>query len=270
MPELPEVETVKRQLSNKIISAEISGVELSGKKMRYTPDATLISKMAGEKILHLHRRNKYLVIETNSLYLLFHLGMSGQLKLVSSTTEKEKHEHVSILLGNKKLALVDPRRFGGFVVYEKINDWLDIPLFSNLGIEPFGDKYTLENFKAIIKKENIKKFLLDAHNICGVGNIYANEIMFKTGINPHSTMDKLTDIELENIFINIKEILQLAIDNGGSSISDFVHVNGESGKMQNLYKVYNREGKPCLICQTNIKKIKQFGRSTYYCPKCQS
>lgn len=273
MPELPEVEIIKRQLEDKILEKEITDISLSDKKMRFSPDKSLIGNLIGEKITTLIRRNKYIVIETQNYFLVFHLGMSGQIKIKSLSDIHEKHQHVSIIFSNFILSLVDPRRFGGFLIYDKkkIKKIENIALFKSLGIEPFSNNYTLTNLKKLIKnnKENIKHFLLNAHNICGIGNIYASEILFESKISPYREVQTLTTSETTLLYHNIKKVLQKAIDNGGSSISDYIHINGQSGNMQNLYYVYSRDKKDCRICGTKILKQKQFGRSTFFCPHCQ-
>lgn len=273
MPELPEVEIIKRQLEEKIIGKEIINISMSEKKMRFSPDQKLLAQLGGEKIIQLIRRNKYIIIDTKKYFLLFHLGMSGQVKIKAIQEGIEKHQHVSINFSSFILALVDPRRFGGFIIYDKnkINTIEDIPLFKNLGIEPFSSNYTLKNLEKLTKdnKENVKHFLLNAQNICGIGNIYASEILFRTKISPHRLIQSLNKNETQLLYENIKYILQKAIDNGGSSISDYVHINGQSGNMQNLYYVYGRENKNCKICNNKIKKEKQFGRSTFFCSNCQ-
>ncbi len=273
MPELPEVETIKRQLSDKLVGMKILSIELSDKNMRFNPDKTKLKLLSQEKITDLHRRNKYLIVETTNLWLVFHLGMSGQVIVRGCKEDKQKHEHVTITLGKICLSLVDPRRFGGFAIYEKKDTatYEKIELFKNLGIEPFSDEYTLQALKELLKKrkQNIKQFLLDSSNICGIGNIYASEIMFLTKLSPFKSSEKLKPAQINLLYKNITKVLALAIEQGGSSISDFVHVNGQSGKMQDLYKVYSRTGQPCLVCNSIIKKETQAGRSTFFCPSCQ-
>ena len=274
MPELPEVEIVKRQLEQKIVNQKITSVIQSDKKMRFNPDKLLCAQLENEVVSALLRRNKYIIIETKKFFLVFHLGMSGQIKIKNLQETTEKHQHITINFENFALALVDPRRFGGFIVYDKKNSAKisDIQLFKNLGFEPFSNDFTVEKLKNIMNKnnENIKHFLLNAQHVCGIGNIYASEILFETHISPFRTSNSLSEKEIKLLYKNIKKVLQKAIDNGGSSISDYVHINGSSGNMQNLYYVYSRQDKDCKVCNTKIKKEKQFGRSTYFCPNCQN
>lgn len=273
MPELPEVEIVKRQLEQKIVNQKITSIVKSDKKMRFNPDNLLLNQLKNETVNKLLRRNKYIVIETKNFFLVFHLGMSGQIKIKNLQETPEKHQHITIDFENFSLALIDPRRFGGFIIYDKkiTTNIADIKLFKNLGLEPFSNDFTIEKLKNIMtkNKENIKHFLLNAQHVCGIGNIYASEILFESSISPFRLSNSLNEKEIKLLYNNIKKVLKKAIDNGGSSISDYVHINGNSGNMQNLYYVYSRQDKDCKICGNKIKKEKQFGRSTYFCPNCQ-
>lgn len=273
MPELAEVEVLKRQLNN-IVNKKILNIELSDKKLRFNPSESILKKFLKNEhlILNIYRRNKYLILDTNDFYLIFHLGMSGQ--LICGKTEKN-HNHVKIFFNDDILNYIDPRRFGGFDIIDKnkISNYLDIPIFKNIGIEPFSKEYNKENVYKIFKNNpnlNIKKFLLDQKFICGLGNIYANEIMFLAKINPNFLLSQLSNNQKIIIFNEIPKLLQKAIDLGGSTISDFTHTNGNSGQMQNFYNVYSRDGKLCKICNSKIEKIIQNNRSTYFCINCQS
>lgn len=269
MPELPEVEIIKRELSHTIIGKEV--IET------YSKDITLRQKkipdvevLIGQKIQVIKRRNKYILIYFNTHYLVIHLGMTGQL-LFNEYLKIEKHTHFYLNLKNTYLSYKDPRRFGAIGIFDNNIEEKDNSYLKNLGIEPLEQSFTLENFDIIISKykTNIKKFLMDSNIICGIGNIYASEILFLSAISPLRKTETINNKEKNILFNNIKLVLEKAISLGGSTISDFVHTNGSSGQMQNFYNVYNREKQDCKICNLKILRIKQFGRSTYYCESCQ-
>lgn len=275
MPELPEVETIKQQLNFEIINLKIKSVYTANLTLRgkIIPD---LKKIKGENILNIYRRNKYLVFELNNYFLLIHLGMTGQL-VIDKQLPNKKHIHAYFEFDNKILYYQDARRFGKIEIYDKKDylSYLDLPEFKNLGFEPLEDNFTLESFKNILnniknKNMNLKQFIMDGKYVCGIGNIYANEILFLSKINPQECIKNLKENDISILYDNILLILNKAIELGGSTISDFVHVNGESGKMQNFYKVYNRFKKPCFVCGTNIERIKQQGRSSFFCPNCQN
>ncbi len=270
MPELPEVEIVTNELKDKILSTKIESVFYSGKKFKRPVDS--IYSVSNQNIKKIYRRNKYIVIELDNHWLVFHLGMTGNL-FYSSTEKKGKHTHLIFQLSNKNyLIFDDPRRFGSIDLFEKnkIQNYLDIPLFSKLGLEPLSENFTLDSFFKFLKlKVNIKKFLMDSQYVCGIGNIYANEILFLSKISPLITINTLNKKQIELLYSNIKMVLNKAISLGGSSISDFVHTDGVKGEMQNFYNVYGKKEHSCKLCSFKIEKIQQFGRGTYFCPSCQ-
>ncbi len=276
MPELPEVEIIKNELKSSVVGKHIGKTFKSNFTFRgkHLPD---ISPLLNETILNIYRRNKYLIIEFKNHYCVIHLGMTGQVIYTSDDFTKissEKHVHLAFKLNEGTLYFKDIRRFGGVSVYSKVDykDYLDIPLFKDLGIEPLSKDFTLDAFKTLARasKGDCKKFLMNGSNVCGLGNIYANEVLFLSNINPAEAVSKLTDKDIETLYMHIKNVLNKAIELGGSSISDFVHTNGLKGSMQNFYKVYSRENEACFICDNIIVKTKQHGRSSFYCPCCQS
>lgn len=269
MPELPEVEIIKQELSSNIIGKKV--------KETYSKNITLrqkfipnVSVLINQKIVSIKRRNKYILIYFNTHYLVIHLGMTGQL-LFDKVLKIQKHTHFYLNLGDIYLSYVDPRRFGAIGIFENNVLENDNSYLKNLGVEPLEKDFTFEKFNEIISKykTNIKKFIMDSNIICGIGNIYASEILFLSKVSPLRKTETISLEEKKLIFINIKKVLEKAISLGGSTISDFVHTNGSSGQMQNFYNVYNREGENCKICSNPILRIKQFGRSTYYCSHCQ-
>lgn len=270
MPELPEVEILKRELKETIIGKTIVGTRRSEKKLkRAIPNLTNTS----EKIINIFRRNKYLVIESTNIWLVFHLGMTGKLICTKSVPDK-KHIHFILFFSDgTALYYEDARRFGSIDIYEKeaFNNYLNIPLFKNLGIEPLSKKFNYKYFNNIFNNnKNIKNFLMDASFVCGIGNIYACETLFLAGINPTRIVSSITQSEKKKLFKLIPEILHKSIELGGSSISDYVHTNGAKGQMQNFYFTYGRTGQNCKKCNSKIERIIQNGRSTFFCPSCQN
>jgi formamidopyrimidine-DNA glycosylase len=272
MPELPEVETVKNQLSSLILFKPISKIETSGLALRKLkiPD---LSELVKDKFIRIHRRNKYLILESSFSFLVVHLGMTGQLVMVDNLP-KEKHIHMIIHFSNGEfLYYQDVRRFGQITFFKKTDysNYLDIPLFQNLGFEPLSEDFKYEEFSKLLNNNNnpAKKFLMEAKYVCGIGNIYANEILFLTKINPVEPIKNISEKQRKLLFKTIIQVLKRAVELGGSSISDFVHVNGASGEMQKFYKVYGKTGEPCSVCYNPISRIKQYGRSTFYCSHCQ-
>lgn len=270
MPELPEVEIVCRELRNNVVNFKISSSYYSGKKFkRLIPNLLILN---GQEILNIHRRNKYIILELNNFWLVFHLGMTGRL-ILNKTNEIKKHDHV-VLYNNENYGIFfeDPRRFGSVDLFDKkeIKSYQDIPLFEKLGYEPLEKTFTLDRFVSLLSnKSNIKKFLMDAQYVCGIGNIYASEILFLSNVSPLRITSSIKKQEQIKLFNNIKKVLEKAIELGGSSISDFVHTDGLKGEMQNFYKVYGLLNKPCSVCSTKIERITQNGRGTYFCPNCQ-
>lgn len=270
MPELPEVEILKRELLDNIVGKTISSITNSELKLR--KEIPNLEHLINQKIVHIHRRNKYLVLETHNNWIVIHLGMTGQLIFKKENNIDGKHIHmVMTFKDNSIIYYQDPRRFGLIQTYYKssypyINT---IPEFKNLGIEPLGNFEEEDFLKLFKKKKSVKAFLLDGSMVCGIGNIYANEILFQSKINP---MENILNIPIEkrkDIYSHIKPMLEKAIKLGGSSISDYVHTDGVKGEMQNFYKVYGRVGKPCFDCNTTILKVVQNSRSSFYCPVCQ-
>lgn len=269
MPELPEVEIIKQELSANIIGKKVRNTFSKNITLRQKiiPD---VSVLINQKVKSIKRRNKYILIYFDTYYLVIHLGMTGQL-LFDKQLNIQKHTHFYLNLEDIYLSYVDPRRFGVIAIFENSVLEKDNLYLKNLGIEPLENNFTFEKFDEIISKykTNIKKFIMDSNIICGIGNIYASEILFLSKISPLRKTETITLQEKKDLFKFIKIVLEKAISLGGSTISDFVHTNGASGQMQNFYNVYNRENESCKICGGSILRIKQFGRSTYYCVHCQ-
>lgn len=271
MPELPEVETIKNQLFPIIVGKTIINTFQSNLNLRKKPIPDL-NILCNQIITNVFRRNKYIIIEMKNFYLFIHLGMTGQLLLEENLPNK-KHIHAYFQFYNGFLYYQDARRFGSIQVYSKKDfpNFDEIPTISVLGFEPLSSEFTYNKLAQLIlnNKSVAKKFIMDNHLICGIGNIYACEILFLSKIHPEVMMKDINHEQCELLFFNIKSVLKKAIQLGGSTISDFKHVNGESGKMQDFYFVYDREKENCKVCNTLIERIKQQGRSTFFCPYCQ-
>jgi len=269
MPELPEVETVRRGISC-LIGKKISQVFRSTKKMRL--DSTLdLQRLNNAKVLEVTRRARYLIIHfDNKKSLILHLGMSGKVT-VSRDFKQLKHDHLACEFDDGRwLIFNDARRFG-FIDLLETKNLKTHKMLSKLGPEPLDDEFDLADLKEKIrtKKMNIKTTMMDNEIVVGVGNIYINESLFHCGISPLRDANSLKDFELKKLISAIKKIIKNAIDLGGSSISDYVTASGDLGNFQNTFRVYGREKLNCLQCSDLIKKIKQNGRSSFYCPNCQ-
>lgn len=271
MPELPEVEVVKRELSALTKDhPRIDAFVFLRKDLRDPMPIKKLQALVGSKILNVTRRAKYLLIETDKGGILSHLGMTGTWR-VARKGEELLHDHIYIELSSGiRLAFRDPRRFGIFEVYNLLKPHSS-PRLKSLGPEPLGSDFTAEYLykKLKAKKAPIKTSLMDQKLVVGVGNIYASEALFRARIKPQRRADKITREQAAVLVKCIQEVLQESIDRGGSSISDFKQTSGESGSYQDSHQVYDRKGQKCVICGTPIKQTVMAGRSTYWCPRCQ-
>lgn len=269
MPELPEVETVRRGLSG-LVGKEILSLFRSDKKMRISSTLDL-QLLKGARILEITRRARYLIIHfDNKKSLIIHLGMSGKVTLGEVFYQK-KHDHFACNFSEKLwLILNDPRRFG-FIDLLETKDLETHKMLAKLGPEPLVDEFNVKYLKEKLrgKKMNIKTAMMDNQIVVGVGNIYINESLFDSKISPLREAGLLKDSDLKKLIVSIKTIIAKAIDLGGSSISDYVDAKGEMGYFQNSFKVYGRGEEKCLLCKKKIQKIKQNGRSSFYCDDCQ-
>jgi formamidopyrimidine-DNA glycosylase len=275
MPELPEVETIKRGLS-KIEGEKIMQIFRSNKKLRF--DSSLdLSLIEGEKINKIERRARYLIIEIGKNYaLIIHLGMSGRLILHADfegldNYKIQKHDHFICELKNHSLLVFnDPRRFGMVDLVLK-KDISEHKMLKKLGPEPFSDEFNPQYLSEKLKNKstNIKTTMMDNEIVVGVGNIYINESLFAAKISPLRKANSLSKKEIEILTNTIKSTLEVAINSGGSSINDYVDSDGNLGNFQNNFKIYGLAKTNCVKCKTEIEKIVQNGRSTFYCKKCQ-
>ncbi len=271
MPELPEVEVVRRELSE--LTKEkprIEKIEFLRRDLRDPMPIKKLQSLQGARILAVKRRAKYLLIETEKGGILSHLGMTGTWRLAVKGDEL-LHDHIYLYLSNQmRLAFRDPRRFGIFETYDMQN-LKSSPRLKVLGPEPLDAEFSADYLwtKLRGKKAPIKTTLMDQKVVVGVGNIYASEVLFQSHIRPSRRADRVTKDEVQVLVQNIKKVLELAIEGGGSSISDFAGTQGESGSYQDSHQVYGRDSEPCVVCKTRLKLTVMAGRSTFWCPKCQ-
>jgi len=286
MPELPEIEIVKRSLFKMIDKAKIIDIKTTNRNLRYKIPYTFSQSLIGQRILKISRRSKYLILHFKKKLLLIHLGMSGKLLLMRSRDHtvfktsfyydsniQEKHNHIYIKLNNGLILIYnDIRRFGFFKLFNttQINK---IIFLNKLGLEPFSKTFKIKYFKHFIRnrKKNIKNLLMDQTFVSGLGNIYVNESLFMSKIKPFRGCRSLSKNEIKNLILNIKKVLKVSISKGGSSIKDFKNTLGKSGTFQQFFHVYGRENKNCsrISCKGKIKKIIISNRSSFYCNKCQ-
>jgi formamidopyrimidine-DNA glycosylase len=287
MPELPEVEVVKKSLESKILNLVLSKVQLNTKKLRYKIISSDFKKIVGKKIISIKRRSKYLLINfSNKITVLVHLGMTGKFFIKESkknlervsfyyetNNKNKKHDHI-IFNFKKDVTLIynDVRKFGFIKIIDSKN-FLKNKHLNILGPEPLSKEFSFSYFKKKIlnKKNNVKNILMDQKFVSGLGNIYVNEILFLSQINPKKKIRGISDKEIKKIVANTKRILKKSIDLGGSSIKDFNDSSGKRGRFQQKFKVYNRQGLMCSSrnCKACVKKTYIAKRSTFYCNICQ-
>ncbi len=268
MPELPEVEVTLRGIAPSITGQVVSEVAVRERHLRWpVPDA--ITQLAGQRVRSIQRRGKYLLFNFDSGQLIVHLGMSGSLRLVPSATPAGKHDHVDVCFKNLVLRLRDPRRFGA-VLWAVRGDPMH-PLLAHLGIEPLSPDLTGVRLHSLAGKHrtSIKQFLMDGRRIVGIGNIYANESLFRAGICPLARADRVSLARCERLAAAIRQTLRAAIRAGGSTLRDFVGGDGKPGYFQQTYSVYDRADQDCHVCGTPIRRLVQGQRATFYCPRCQ-
>lgn len=272
MPELPEVETVKENLKKRLINTKINDVKVLYNNIIAYPDTNTFEKtLKNKKVKDITRRGKFIIFDLEDYYLLSHLRMEGKYFFKNKNDQINKHEHVIFNLdNNQELRYMDTRKFGKMFLIQKENIDTIGPL-KELGLEPFDKKLTPNYLKEKIKNKiiPIKTALLDQSIIAGIGNIYADEILFLSHVNPLKKSNTLKEKELNNIIKSTKEVLNKAIAKGGTTIHTYTSVDGIKGTYQDSLFVHNKEKELCKVCQTQIKKIKVGGRGTYYCPHCQ-
>ncbi|HJD56220.1 MAG TPA: bifunctional DNA-formamidopyrimidine glycosylase/DNA-(apurinic or apyrimidinic site) lyase [Rickettsia endosymbiont of Pyrocoelia pectoralis] len=306
MPELPEVETLKNSLKDKLIGLTITNVDFKRDNLRYKLSPNLAEQITGTNIIDVRRRAKYLIIDFDNIVnsapfaykergakpidnrratsddvgefksidynysLIVHLGMSGRFTLQPSNYEAKKHDHVVFYLSNnQQLIFNDTRRFG--MIYSFKTDALEKDFFHNLALEPLSDLFDLSYLKSKLtsRKVPIKNLIMDNNIVVGVGNIYASESLYLAKIHPDKLGSNLNDHEIENLISSIKEVLSKAIIAGGTTLKDFVNGDKKPGYFTQQLMVYGKEAQSCLNCSSIIIKTKHSGRSTFYCKICQ-
>jgi len=275
VPELPEVEITRRGLAAHLVGLTVADVVIRNAKLRWPIPKNLPKLLRGRIILSLKRRGKYLLMDCGNGTLILHLGMSGSLRILPASAAPEKHDHFDLILGNGTLMrLRDPRRFGAVLWHS--GDVHTHPLLAALGPEPLPDKFGNDGFDAQYlyqatrgRSLAIKQFIMDSHVVVGVGNIYANEALFRAGIRPQLAAGKLSLPRCARLVAEIRATLNEAIRHGGSTLRDFVDTAGQPGYFQQHYWVYGRGGEPCRKCGAPIKQIRQGQRSSFYCGSCQ-
>jgi len=273
LPELPEVETIRRELARKIINKRIISCSILRKDViEYPGPASFRKSITGEEITAVIRRAKYLIIElTNQKRLIFHFRLSGTVLLKKSGAAPERFTRVIIGLNGLQLFFNEPRVLGRIYLQHRNKRYKTPKGLYTLGYEPISPEFDFNYLRSKIKgrKARIKSLLLDQRICAGVGNIYSDEALFHAGITPLRRADRLTTEEILKLIFSLKDVLNKAIDNFGTSVSDYHRINGKEGNFQKYLYVYSREGEPCRICGTEIALTKISNRSTRFCPKCQ-
>lgn len=276
MPELPEVETVRRDLEKEVVGRRVKTVEVSGNRSirRHTNKKQFISRIEGQKIDAVERRGKNLLLSLGDDWLVVHLGMSGQLLKTVPRDPVAKHTHVTIsFTQGGQIRFVDPRTFGELYVASKENLAAESPELVDLGFDPIEDVMSWNDFgnRLIARKVKLKTLLMDQKFVAGIGNIYSDEILWNAGLRYDRGSETVSTQEVRRLYRAIGEVLQEAIKLRGSSLADeqYRDLYGNVGNYAAEHKVYAREGEPCRRCRHIIERVKWQGRSAFYCPGCQ-
>lgn len=269
MPELPEVETTLRGISPHLVGSRVTAVRIRQPQLRWPIPAELPELLVSQKLLGIKRRGKYLLLEFARGTALIHLGMSGSLRIIGEGTPPLAHDHFDLVFGKTILRYCDPRRFGCLL-------WLEgeperHPLLNHLGPEPLTDAFTADYLYQRSRKRTqaVKQFLMDSKIVVGVGNIYANESLFMARIKPIRKAGSLTRKNCEELVRDIKFVLQRSINEGGTTLRDFVGGDGKPGYFKQQLLVYGRGGEPCTLCAKDLKEVRMNDRTTVYCINCQ-
>ncbi len=288
MPELPEVEVVKRSLESSIQNLFIKRVKINEVNLRYKISHSKLTKLTGLKIKKIERRSKFLLFFFNKpIVMLVHLGMTGKFFFINQKNKKFKtsfyynlnlekdikHDRVIIFFKNKQRLIYNDVRKFGFIKFLQLSNYKENFHLNNLGPEPLGGNFNQNYFKSYINNRSrfVKDILMDQRFVAGLGNIYANEILFSSKIKPTRKVKTLKDNEIKKIIFFTKKILKNSIKFGGSSIKDFSSINGKKGNFQQNFKVYGRKDQICSNsdCNSYIIKLNLSNRASFYCPKCQ-
>lgn len=268
MPELPEVETTRRGIEPHLSGRHLKDWAIRNAALRWP--VIIPQTLRGKQILGVGRRAKYLLVRFDQGTLIVHLGMSGSLRVLPEDAPLMKHDHVDLLLDNGlAVRFNDPRRFGS--IHWQPHPVMEHWLLRALGPEPLSDTFSGAYLKATARRRKVavKNFLMDAHVVVGVGNIYANEALFMAGIRPSLRANRVTLASYVRLVDAVKEVLQQAIAMGGTTLRDFVNQDGQPGYFKQSLYVYGRSGQLCKICETPLKGLRIGQRATVFCPKCQ-
>ena len=271
MPELPEVETTCAGIRPHLLNAKVSSVVVREFRLRWPIDKHIHKKIHEKVLISVERRAKYILLNFTDGMLVIHLGMSGSLRVLNSKLSPKKHDHVDIIFNNRKiLRYHDPRRFGAIL-------WIEgglekHKLFVKLGPEPLSLDFNADYLftRSRKRKVTIKQFIMDAHVVVGVGNIYANEALFGAGIHPCREAGSVSKKRYQILVEQIKEVLAKAIQQGGTTLKDFQGPDGKPGYFVQELQVYGRLGEPCLSCGRKLEEVRLNNRSTIFCRKCQN
>lgn len=270
MPELPEVETTRRGIAGRLNDKRATGAIVRQTRLRWPVPENLSALIAGEHLIEIQRRAKYLLFRFERGTLIVHLGMSGSLRVLTEAFPAEKHEHIDLLFEDGlRLRYRDPRRFGAFLWTN--DDPASHPLLCSLGPEPLSGAFTPDYLVQALahRKVAIKIAIMDQHLVVGVGNIYASEALFRAKILPQRPASSLSPDEADHLVQNIRKVLEESILAGGSTLRDYVDSDGKAGYFTVNSFVYGRAGLPCRICGTPILTMRQGQRATFWCPVCQ-
>lgn len=271
MPELPEVETTRRGISPHIQDRQVTDVVIRQASLRWPIPDDLPQQLHRRQLKTVERRGKYLLLGFTHGHLLIHLGMSGSLRIVNPEEPPRKHDHVDFVFSGKTcLRFHDPRRFGAILWTQESPD--KHKLLTHLGPEPLCQDFDSDYLfsKSRKRSKDIKSFIMDSKIVVGVGNIYANEALFDAGVKPTKAAGKVTKAQYQKLADAIKQVLQRSIEQGGTTLRDFVGGDGKPGYFVQQLSVYGREGLPCVKCSRTLKSIRQAQRATVYCSHCQS
>lgn len=269
MPELPEVEVSRLGIAPHLQGRTISKIIVRNASLRWPVPAD-IQRAENQVINTVTRRAKYLLLHTDSGAIVLHLGMSGRLRVVDARLDPAKHDHIDIVLDSGKcLRLTDPRRFGACLWQGKDDEPLS--LFGQLGPEPLTDAFDANRLYQLSRNKQVavKNFIMDNKVVVGVGNIYANESLFLSGIDPRQPAGKISRQRYLRLTDNIKQVLASAIEQGGTTLKDFTQADGKPGYFALHLRVYGRTGEPCEVCEAPIESVVIGQRNSFYCPKCQ-
>ena len=273
MPELPEVETTCNGIRPYAEGQRITEFIIRNGRLRWPVEPHLTNTLTNTLINSVSRRGKYILLNTSKGVLMIHLGMSGNLRILSANTECLKHDHIDIVLSNQRvLRLNDPRRFGS-VLWHPVEDGNieNHKLLCKLAPEPLSTEFNEDYLYQKISSKNvsIKKLIMNNQIIVGAGNIYANEALFKTGTHPLTLGKTLSKPECQQLVIQIKKILEASIKQGGTTLKDFLKPDGKPGYFEQELNVYGRNNQPCTQCGTTIEKVVISQRASFFCPTCQ-